>query len=258
MKTTNDANGTTTPLTTKPCAMLGAGKLAAALWKASHPIRGTQYSFNVFHMDQNDGHVSQRFDMWDVPDLARLALVLAYAIVEDETVEQELRDDLDCFAYCLESVFRSANEEPDHRLPFGSSLAMCFRDVLRDFADEQASSFAKTPDCYHVYRKLIALDRWFFGVIRNAGFTLELIDPTSIEDSYGVCPICAKNDGYLNVEQAHWFVCHQHQTRWCTGNDLFPTWKDENAHDWDDNWDRIGNYRVVEPFRNPTLLPDNN
>lgn len=257
MKKTNDANGTTTPLTTKPCAMLGAGKLAAALWKTSHLIRGTQYSFNVFHMDQNDGHVSRTFEMWDVPDLARLALVLAYAIVEDETVERELRDDLDCFAYCLESVFPRAKDEPDHRLPSGSSLALYFRDVIRDFADEQASSFAENPDSDHIYRKLIALDRWFCRVIPSRDFTLEYVDPTTIEDSFGACPICGERDAYTNVKEVHWALCFKHKTRWCIGSDLFPTWKEEDDWVWDNNSEGICEYREVEPFRNPTLSSDN-
>ena len=73
MTTKKDANGTMNCSMSKPCAMLGAGKLTAALWKTSHAFRGSQYGFNVFQMDEDDGLVSQRFTAWDVPDLAKLA-----------------------------------------------------------------------------------------------------------------------------------------------------------------------------------------
>ena len=109
MRTQKDANGTYRS-TVELSAMLGAGKLVAALWRSETPVRGSDYSFNVFHMEPDDGSVSQRFTAEDVFSLAKLALVLAYAILHDEAVDQDLRDDLDCFASCLDGVFPSVRD----------------------------------------------------------------------------------------------------------------------------------------------------
>ena len=31
---------------------------------------------------------------------------------------------------------------------------------------------------------------------------------------FGVCPICAKATGCLNIGKGHWFYCDEHQTKW--------------------------------------------
>jgi hypothetical protein len=32
---------------------------------------------------------------------------------------------------------------------------------------------------------------------------------------FGLCPICKKTDGYVNVGRSHWFICEEHQQRHC-------------------------------------------
>ena len=66
-------------------------------------------------------------------------------------------------------------------------------------------------------------------------------------DYWGGCPLCGKNDGYLNLGRSHWFVCHEHRTKWCRGENLFSTWREESPADWDENWRRIGDYCEVAP-----------
>ena len=63
---------------------------------------------------------------------------------------------------------------------------------------------------------------------------------------WGVCPHCRRTDGFLNVQRAHWFVCHEHRLRWCAGANLFSCWRSESGVDWERNWERIGDYRVIE------------
>lgn len=67
-------------------------------------------------------------------------------------------------------------------------------------------------------------------------------------DAWGGCPLCGKHDGYLNIGRSHWFVCHEHRTKWCGGENLFSTWRRESPADWDENWRRIDDYREVEPL----------
>lgn len=40
----------------------------------------------------------------------------------------------------------------------------------------------------------------------------------------GGCPVCGKNDGYLNLGAQHWFICRTHKTKWCIGENLFDSW----------------------------------
>ena len=44
---------------------------------------------------------------------------------------------------------------------------------------------------------------------------------------FGLCPICKKTDGYLNIGRIHWFICKKHRSRWCVGSNLFSSWRDE-------------------------------
>jgi hypothetical protein len=40
----------------------------------------------------------------------------------------------------------------------------------------------------------------------------------------GGCPVCGKNDGYLNLGAQHWFICRTHKTKWFVGENLFDSW----------------------------------
>ena len=70
-------------------------------------------------------------------------------------------------------------------------------------------------------------------------------------DYYGVCPECGKNDGCLNVGRAHWYVCHEHKTKWFVGSNLFASWRHESEEQWKLNDLLLSNYREVEPLMNP-------
>lgn len=69
------------------------------------------------------------------------------------------------------------------------------------------------------------------------------------DDYFGTCPECGSHDGYYNVGKAHWFVCHEHEVRWCVGSNLFSSWRTEDeldqefAHSIDPGW---GSYSVVD------------
>ncbi len=73
---------------------------------------------------------------------------------------------------------------------------------------------------------------------------------TATDDHFGTCPECGSHDGYQNAGNAHWFVCHEHRTRWHVGSNLFSSWRSEDAIDQefayalDPGW---GTYNEVEP-----------
>lgn len=52
---------------------------------------------------------------------------------------------------------------------------------------------------------------------------------------FGGCPYCGNNDGFVNVERCHWFVCHAHKTTWLYGVNLFSGWRDEDDEVWQHN-----------------------
>lgn len=67
---------------------------------------------------------------------------------------------------------------------------------------------------------------------------------------FGGCPVvgCGRNDGYLNVESTHVFLCRRHKTAWVTGFNLFSSWRFETEKDWAENLALLeAEYREVEP-----------
>jgi len=94
---------------------------------------------------------------------------------------------------------------------------------------------------------------------RNMPLTMQFEEETtSIGDGYwGLCPVCHKTDGYVDVVKhshaAHFFICEEHKTRWCIGANLFSDWMFEDAKDREHHLDE----RVSPGMRtlNPTTHP---
>ncbi len=75
----------------------------------------------------------------------------------------------------------------------------------------------------------------------SAGVVLRFPKPGRLGD----CPRCGRNDGYLNVYKAHWFICRRHRVKWYAGYDLFPTWQNETEEDWRRNLRILSQYQEV-------------
>jgi hypothetical protein len=72
--------------------------------------------------------------------------------------------------------------------------------------------------------------------------------PETTSQYFGGCPVCGKHDGYLNVRRAHFFLCRQHKTCWCVGENLFRSWREESPAVWKRHERRLRrHYRLVEP-----------
>ncbi len=77
----------------------------------------------------------------------------------------------------------------------------------------------------------------------SAGSILKFPEPGRLGD----CPICGRNDGFLNLFKSHWFICKRHKMKWYAGYDLYPGWKDETEEDWQRNERILSQYQEVRP-----------
>jgi hypothetical protein len=77
----------------------------------------------------------------------------------------------------------------------------------------------------------------------SAGLVLKFPKPGRLGD----CPRCSRNDGFLNVYKAHWFICRRHRVKWYAGYDLFPGWQNETEEDWKRNLRILSQYQEVRP-----------
>ena len=64
---------------------------------------------------------------------------------------------------------------------------------------------------------------------------------------FGGCPVCGGNDGFLNINRGHWFMCKKHMTKWCAGSNLFRCWRFETEDIWRENFEILSDYREVTP-----------
>jgi hypothetical protein len=66
---------------------------------------------------------------------------------------------------------------------------------------------------------------------------------------FGVCPVCGRAEGPINIGRSHWLYCKRHKVKWCLGFDIFSSWKDETDEHQRANWDAIGldSFQRVQP-----------
>lgn len=66
-------------------------------------------------------------------------------------------------------------------------------------------------------------------------------------DTFGGCPQCGRNDGFINVGRNHWFVCDLHKTKWWIGSNWFACWRSQTPDDWKWGAEKLTPYEEVEP-----------
>lgn len=82
----------------KPYAIVGAGGVAASLWKRGNEADGWSYDFTVFRIDARSGEADQLLKPTHVADLVKLARVLAQVIADDGCVSHSMRKQLNSVA----------------------------------------------------------------------------------------------------------------------------------------------------------------
>jgi hypothetical protein len=60
------------------------------------------------------------------------------------------------------------------------------------------------------------------------------------DDCFGLCPVCHKNDGYVNAGKTHVFYCKEHRVSWIAGTNLFSSWKQETEEEQRAIYNEIG------------------
>ena len=90
----------------QPCAVVGAGDLVSHLQRANDDASTNEYRFSVFRF--NEGMESTHaLRPQDLRDMVKLCQVLAFAIVDDGWVSDELREELSQLANDLDLVTQS-------------------------------------------------------------------------------------------------------------------------------------------------------
>lgn len=243
MKPGNDANESRAEGTPKPYAILGAGRLTASIWKEGDEGAGWQYRFNLFRMSRTSGRVGQRFLPQDVPHLARMAQLLAFALADDGCIDRSLRDELSCLASFLDERLPSNRGGGRPRLSVVVRHAL--REVLNYLLDDEKEHFARSPSPGHIYRRLVLLHQWAAGVEEVESLRLDCIDAEGISDSRGGCPLCAAIDDIVSVAGIRWAVCRRHRTRWCLGSSA----EANGCAAQEEAAAGIHDYLIVEPLR---------
>jgi hypothetical protein len=64
---------------------------------------------------------------------------------------------------------------------------------------------------------------------------------------FGGCPNCHGDNGFLNVNRTHFFVCHKHSCFWPIGANLFHGWMLEDEDAWRSNAALLANYNEIKP-----------
>jgi hypothetical protein len=77
---------------------------------------------------------------------------------------------------------------------------------------------------------------------------------------FGTCPVCHKSDGFLNVGRSHWHYCKEHKTTWCSGSNLFSSWRNETEDEQRKLYDEVGmaEFENVTPYHAPGDWPQSN
>jgi hypothetical protein len=68
-----------------------------------------------------------------------------------------------------------------------------------------------------------------------------------VDDFFGGCPVCGRNDGFINIYQFHWFFCDQHKVKWLRGSNLFGCWQFQTPEDWQHGQNYLATYVEVAP-----------
>jgi hypothetical protein len=69
------------------------------------------------------------------------------------------------------------------------------------------------------------------------------------DDYFGVCPVCRKCNGYINIGRSHWFYCKEHRVTWCAGSNLFSSWRHQTEEEQRRIYDQLGfdAFQQIEP-----------
>ncbi|MBL0935529.1 MAG: hypothetical protein IBJ07_12365 [Rhizobiaceae bacterium] len=74
------------------------------------------------------------------------------------------------------------------------------------------------------------------------------------EEYFGGCPHCG-TARWANVGRVHWCYCPEHEVRWCVGENLISSWRDEDESIWQRNVNMLEGFPDVEPLLEGEPIP---
>lgn len=84
-------------------------------------------------------------------------------------------------------------------------------------------------------------------------------DDWNVDNEWGQCPVCGRNDGLLNVGRKHWFRCDIHRIAWSPGENIFSSWRQELETQHRQNEVLLASYEMIETaaaYNSPSELPE--
>lgn len=75
------------------------------------------------------------------------------------------------------------------------------------------------------------------------------ISEVQYSKQFGVCPICSKTDGFVNLGKEHWFICRDHETKWFVGINLFEGWQNQTVAQAQGIEAMLDKYKEIDPLR---------
>jgi len=69
----------------------------------------------------------------------------------------------------------------------------------------------------------------------------------NMDPHFGGCPQCEGYTGVLSIGRDQWFYCDDCKTKWWIGSNLFSSWREMTAQEFEGNRKYLQDYIEVEP-----------
>ena len=66
------------------------------------------------------------------------------------------------------------------------------------------------------------------------------MEESKMDGYFGLCPVCCKTDGFMNVHSSHLFICKEHKKYWLVGSNFFSCWKEQTEAEQRKIWREAG------------------
>ncbi len=146
----------------RPYCLVGADRLNASIWKYGDEQGGFRYRFNIFRMLASSGRVSQLFDPEDVICLAKLAHIMAVALIDDGCIDADLRQRLKQLVVRLDvSVMNEAHPEQNvDVVPVTPETLYAIQHVASYYRRTEEDGYEGDLDVTHLLSNLEVVQAW--------------------------------------------------------------------------------------------------
>lgn len=150
----------------RPYCLVGADRLSAAIWKHGDEENGFRYQFNVFRMLAAHGRVSQLFGPEDVLCLAKLAHILAVALIDDGCIDVDLKRRLKRLVIRLDASMVN-DASPDDRIelvPVGVDILSAIQSITDYHSYIEQDGYEDALDVTYLMARVEEVQAWLRGL----------------------------------------------------------------------------------------------